>query len=258
MTIDFHSEKNRYTYASRKAHDGWAKAILDVVDPRGARIADVGCGGGIYSNAWADLGVAAVVGIDFSEQMVIAARENAQQRLNVSFQQGSAENTGLPSENFDVVFERALIHHLQDFDDCFAEAYRLLVAGGKLIIQDRTPEDVQIPGSSEHIRGYFFELFPRLTEFETKRRPKDERVHDALLKAGFSNIESKNLWETRKVYDHFDLLAQDLRGRTGRSILHELDDGEIEQLIEHIGNQIDKSQAIFEKDRWTLWAAKKV
>jgi hypothetical protein len=87
---------------------------------------------------------------------------------------------------------------------------------------------------------------------------RDERVRDALLKAGFSDIESTNLWETRKVYDRFDLLAQDLRGRTGRSILHELDDGEIEQLIEHIGNRIDKSQAIFEKDLWTLWVAKKV
>ncbi|MDV2657678.1 class I SAM-dependent methyltransferase [Pseudomonas aeruginosa] len=258
MTIDFHSEENRYTYASREAHGGWAKAILDVVDPRGARIADVGCGGGIYSNAWADLGAAAVVGVDFSEQMVIAARESAQERPNVSFQKGSAENTGLPSENFDVVFERALIHHLQDFDECFAEAYRLLAAGGKLIIQDRTPEDVQIPGSAEHIRGYFFELFPRLTEFEIKRRPKNERVRDALLKAGFSNIETKNLWETRKVYGRFDLLAQDLYGRTGRSILHELDNSEIERLIEHIGNQIEKSQAIFEKDRWTLWVAKRV
>ncbi len=256
MTIDFHSEKNRYTYASREAHDGWAKAINNVVDPAGARIADVACGGGIYSKAWADLGAATVVGVDFSEQMVIAAREH-QKRPNVSFQRGSAENTGLPSANFDVVFERALIHHLQDFDDCFAEAYRLLATGGKLIIQDRTPEDVQIPGSSEHIRGYFFEFFPRLTEIEIKRRPKDERVRDALLKAGFSDIESRNLWETRKVYDCFELLAQDLRGRTGRSILHELNDGEIEQLVEYIGSKIDKSQAISEKDRWTLWTAKK-
>src|SRR5690606_31622582 len=154
MAIDFHSEKNRYTYASREANTDWAQAILEVANPRGCRVADVGCGGGIYSNAWADLGAASVIGVDFSEQMVIAARENARERRHVSFQQGVADRTGLASDRFDIVFERALIHHLQDFDSCFAEAYRLLAPGGKLIIQDRTPEDVQIPGSPEHIRGY--------------------------------------------------------------------------------------------------------
>ena len=36
MAIDFHSEKNRYTYASREADTGWAQAILEVTNPRGA------------------------------------------------------------------------------------------------------------------------------------------------------------------------------------------------------------------------------
>ncbi|CAN5228511.1 hypothetical protein BH10PSE6_BH10PSE6_39730 [soil metagenome] len=48
MTIDFHSEANRGTYARRDADTGWADAMTAIVDPAGRRVADIGCGGGIY------------------------------------------------------------------------------------------------------------------------------------------------------------------------------------------------------------------
>ena len=64
------------TYTGRQADAGWVEAIRRIVDPAGKRVADIGCGGGIYSRAWHALG-AEVVGVDFSEQMVAAAREQA-------------------------------------------------------------------------------------------------------------------------------------------------------------------------------------
>jgi 2-polyprenyl-3-methyl-5-hydroxy-6-metoxy-1,4-benzoquinol methylase len=76
MAIDFHSRSNRSTYTGRQADAGWVEAIRRIVDPAGKRIADIGCGGGIYSRAWHELG-ADVVGVDFSQQMVAAAREQA-------------------------------------------------------------------------------------------------------------------------------------------------------------------------------------
>src|SRR5262249_9808097 len=79
--------------------------------------------------------------------------------------------TGLPMASADIVFERALIHHLGDLKACFAEARRVLVPRGTLIVQDRTPADVDLPGSPEHLRGYFFERFPRLGDVERTRRP---------------------------------------------------------------------------------------
>src|SRR3954470_601792 len=79
----------------------------------------------------------------------------------------------LPAASKNVVFERALIHHLKDYKACFAEAHRVLVPGGSLIVQDRTPDDVELPGSPEHVRGYFFERFPRLLAVELARRPTD-------------------------------------------------------------------------------------
>ncbi|WP_454691952.1 class I SAM-dependent methyltransferase [Achromobacter aloeverae] len=257
MSIDFHSQKNKYTYAGRTADDGWARAIGAAVDPRGKRVADVGCGGGIYTRAWDDLGAGQVTGVDFSEQMVAAAREKAQDRPRLSFQVGTAQATGLAAESVDIVFERALIHHLRDYDDCFAEAYRLLAPGGVLLVQDRTPEDVAIPGSPEHIRGYFFDCFPRLGTVEAGRRPTDGKVREALGRAGYTAVESATLWETRKTYARFDDLAQDLANRTGRSILHELSDEELQTLIAFIGERTGRAEPIQEKDRWTLWIARK-
>ncbi|MBR8657680.1 class I SAM-dependent methyltransferase [Achromobacter sp. Marseille-Q0513] len=257
MSIDFHTEQNRYTYAGRVADEGWARAVLTVVDPRGKRVADIGCGGGIYSRAWAGLGAASVIGVDVSAQMVAAAREKSAGMSGLAFQQGTADASGLADASADLVFERALIHHLPDYDACFAEAFRVLAPGGLLLVQDRRPDDVALPGSAEHLRGYFFERFPRLLAVETGRRPTDERVRASLARGGFQDIASQPLWEVRKTHDDVAALEADLLGRTGRSILHELDDAELRELTAFIGERVGAVRPIVEKDRWTLWAARK-
>jgi len=255
MAIDFHSRANRSTYASRQADTGWRAAIQRIVDPSGKRVADIGCGGGIYSRAWRELGARTVTGVDFSQAMVDAAREQAAGLSDITFQQGDAAATGLPPASADIVFQRALIHHLKDYGPCFAEARRALAPGGTLIVQDRTPDDVRLPGSAEHLRGYFFECFPRLLAVETGRRPTDTAVRAALDATGFTKAEMSVLWEVRKVHDGWQALKQDLTNRTGRSILHDLSDEELAELILYIGKRLPADGPIVEKDRWTIWSA---
>jgi ubiquinone/menaquinone biosynthesis C-methylase UbiE len=221
----------------------------------GQRVVDVGCGGGIYALGWQALGASSVVGVDFSEQMVAAAREQATGLSDISFHRGEATATGLPAHSADIVFERALIHHLPGYEPCFAEARRVLAPGGTFIIQDRTPEDVALPGSPEHLRGYFFECLPRLLAVENARRPSDEAVRAALTATGFRAIDSRPLWEVRKTHETRDRLRQDLANRTGRSILHDLDDRELETLIAYIEARIPGNGPLVEKDRWTVWSA---
>lgn len=255
MTIDFHAKANRATYTGRHASAGWGDAMRGIVDPVGKRVIDVGCGGGVYSLGWQELGAISVVGVDFSEQMIAAAREQAAGLSDISFHHGDAAATGLPPHSADVVFERALVHHLPSYDSCFAEARRVLVPGGTLIVQDRTPEDVALPGSPEHLRGYFFECFPRLLAVEKARRPTDAAVRGALGAAGFRVIESRSLREVRKTYATRDLLRQDLAARTGRSLLHDLDDRELETLIGFVEARLPAHGPIVEQDRWTVWSA---
>jgi hypothetical protein len=57
------------------------------------------------------------------------------------------------------------------------------------------------------------------------------------------------------VYPHFAAFAEELQGRTGRSILHELSDEEMTELIALIAKQLPHEEKIVEKDQWTIWWA---
>ncbi|MGG3468776.1 methyltransferase domain-containing protein [Neobacillus pocheonensis] len=258
MGIDFHSQENRVTYTTRTANHSWINAIKDLVPIENiSKAVDIGCGGGIYSKALSDMGVSMVTGVDFSEPILEGARENCKEYKNISFKHGSAFESGLATNSADLLLERALIHHFEDLPACFDEAYRILKEDGFYIVQDRTPADCLIEGSDTHIRGYFFEVFPRLMEKETKRRHDSQTVVEGLRAAGFKDIQEITLWETRKLYETRDQLLQDLSERTGRSILHELDNNELKLLLNHIDEAIKRETNIVEKDRWTIWKAVK-
>lgn len=260
MSINFHDEKNKMTYALRKANASWSEDIESLLPPgkHFIRAADLGCGGGIYSKALVDAGVESVVGVDFSQAMLNGAVYNCKDYETISFQLGSAVETGLDDEAFDLVLARALIHHLDQIEDTFNESYRILEKGGYFIVQDRTPEDVLMPGSEEHIRGYFFEKFEKLKITEVRRRHTSDQVKKALATAGFTLEKEVPFWEVRATYPSKMRLKEELRHRIGRSILYELDDYELEELIEFIDQSLTKERNIVEKDRWTMWIARKL
>lgn len=257
MTIDFHSKHNRGTYASRYADPSWKQAMLGIVDPCGTTVADIGCGGGIYARAWQELGAASVIGVDFSSRMIEDAREANADLKDVTFCEGDASSTGIPDNSVDIAFSRAVIHHLAELGPAFAEAHRILRPGGTLIVQDRTIEDVEHPPSSEHLRGYFFEVFPRLLDTERARRPVTADVTECLRDTGFTGVVTIPLSEQRVTYQQWADVEADLRGRTGRSILHELTDEELETLIAHIRGRLNGSFPLTEVDRWTVWTGRK-
>ncbi|MFB5660939.1 class I SAM-dependent methyltransferase [Alteribacillus sp. HJP-4] len=258
MGINFHSEDNRGSYTTREADASWVAAMKELVSYQDiAKAADIGCGGGIYSKALADMGANSVTGVDFSEAMLKGASEYCWDRKNIRFHYGTAFASGINANELQLVLERALIHHIKDLRACFQEAYRILGNGGVYIIQDRTPEDCLIKGSDSHIRGYFFEKLPRLKDIETKRRHAAPTVIHALKEAGFHNIEQRKLWETREIYSSKTQLLKDVEERTGRSILHELNEEELTNLLQHLDQSITREETIVEKDRWTLWKAVK-
>lgn len=258
MGIDFLNEKNKYSYTTRNADTSWKETIKELVPVNKVKNAgDIGCGGGIYTKALADMGIGTVTGVDFSDTMLEGAKENCKDHENIRFQSGTAFATSLPKNSQDLILERALIHHLTDMESCFSEAHRVLKKGGYYIIQDRTPEDCLLAGDASHIRGYIFEVFPKLLKNEINRRHSSQRVMEKLTEAGFYQIEEVKLWETRKIYGHKQSLLEDIRKRTGRSILHELTDEELNLLINHLEQVLPEQTLIVEKDRWTVWKAVK-
>lgn len=256
MPIDFHEEKNRMTYTTRSADESWVSMIQNNVDVNGKQVVDIGCGGGIYTKSFGDIGALHVTGVDFSLEMIKGASQNCINYDNVLFVHGDAYDTKLPESKYDIVLERALIHHLDDLNSCFKEANRILKNGGVLIVQDRTPEDCLMPGNESHLRGYFFEKYPKLVDKEIARRYDSLKVRNTLESNGFRLFSERQIWEKRRIYNDVEALRQDLQGRTGRSILHELTNDELKELIRYIESKIDDCQLpIIEKDSWTMWFA---
>jgi ubiquinone/menaquinone biosynthesis C-methylase UbiE len=205
----------------------------------------------------ADMGAAYVTGLDFSKELLEAADRSSEGYPQIEFVHGNAYETCREGEGYDLVLERAVIHHLDQLPAAFAECFRMLRPGGFCLIQDRTPDDCLLPGSSTHIRGFFFEKFPDLAEKEISRRYSSAAVQSALKEAGFSSVKEISLWEVRKKYSDISGLRLDLLERTGRSILHELNDSELAELVEHIENRLTDAGEITEQDCWTIWLAVK-
>jgi ubiquinone/menaquinone biosynthesis C-methylase UbiE len=254
VSIDFHDDANRRTYSGREADASWREAVLGLVKPVSADVVDIGCGGGTYTRAWHDLGAATVTGVDFSGPILDAARESHGDLTGVGFHSGEATATGLPDASADIVFERALIHHVPDLAAVAVEAARLLRPGGVLLIQDRTPEDVAQAGAPSHPRGWLFDVFPRLLEVEKGRRRSVPTVSDELTSAGFAEVSATSLWETRRRYADREEYLAEIATRTGRSILHELSDAELSRLVDELRRRIPEGPLV-EEDRWTLWRA---
>ncbi|MEE6451162.1 class I SAM-dependent methyltransferase [Gottfriedia acidiceleris] len=257
MAINFHDAQNKKTYTTREADQSWIQLMRDTVDLFGKDVVDLGCGGGIYSKALSKLKVNHVTAVDFSEEMLKGTAENCKDYGNISFSKGDAYDTKLPSSNYDVILARALVHHLDNLNACFSETNRLLKKNGMLIVQDRTPEDCLLPGDNSHIRGYFFDLYPKLKTKEIARRYDTQEMHSALESAGFHIEKTVKLWETRRIYADLESLQSDLLLRTGRSILHELTDKELKQLVKYINKKLQHQSTIIEKDCWTIWFARK-
>ncbi len=100
------------------------------------RVVDLGCGWGTFAFALSDR-VAEIVGVDFSERSIqICERRKAEESTsNVRFLCADAADTGLEPAGFDVVLAADLFEHLypEDSRRVAAEAYRLLVPGGRFV-----------------------------------------------------------------------------------------------------------------------------
>ncbi|GAA0362992.1 class I SAM-dependent methyltransferase [Bacillus horti] len=258
MNMDFHDRKNSSSYTNRQIDTLWLDTIKGLVEVKDKKVLDIGCGGGLYSACFAQLGAKQVIGLDFSAEMVKTAENENMYPDIVSFRQGNALDIPLEEGQADLILERAVIHHIKESDllTCFSEAHRVLREQGTFVIQDRTVEDCFLHGSHEHIRGYFFEKFPHLKDTELKRRHTSEAVTHALEKAGFKHIHEQHIWEERRKYLSMDQLREDLLARKGRSLLHALSDHELDELVTYIEDQV-KDFPLVEKDRWTIWKAEK-
>jgi len=119
-------------------------AWIDGLAPlAGKRVLDVGCGGGILSEAMARLG-ASVTGIDLSEKPLrVAELHLLESGLSVSYERISAEDLcKTQAETFDVVTCMELLEHVPDPASSVAACARLARPGGRVFFStiNRNPK----------------------------------------------------------------------------------------------------------------------
>lgn len=107
--------------------------VEEILKFPGGKILDVGCGNanlfGLLPNGKYELH-----GIDFSENMILEAKNNC--RVEASFSVGDAEKLPFEDDTFDIIVCNASFHHYVHPNEVLREMHRVLKDGGKLLIGD--------------------------------------------------------------------------------------------------------------------------
>lgn len=115
--------------------DAWAQPMRDHLGPTPLRVLELACGTGEVTRLVHDLGHD-VTALDFSEAMLAVARAKHAGKPRLRFLLADAGQTMEPSASYDAILCRHLVWTLTEPETAFADWFRLLRPGGRLLIYD--------------------------------------------------------------------------------------------------------------------------
>jgi 2-polyprenyl-6-hydroxyphenyl methylase / 3-demethylubiquinone-9 3-methyltransferase len=157
----------------------------------GLTIADIGCGGGILSEALAQLG-AKLTSVDPSPNNIAVARRHSQgSGLEIDYRNSTAEAVAHAGEQFDIVAALEVLEHVDGQPGFVATLASLVKPGGLLFLAtiDRTPKSYlfAILGAE-----YVLRWIPRGTHnYEKFVRPNE--LSGWLRKAGLREVDRSGM-----------------------------------------------------------------
>jgi len=98
----------------------------------GARVADLGCGSGVFTDLLNQLGCEAI-GLDISPKLIELGKAKYPA---VEFLEGDVEHLPFPDASLDGILLSGLVHHLPNPALCASEAFRVLKPGGRFVAFD--------------------------------------------------------------------------------------------------------------------------
>ena len=165
--IDLDREQNEVDY--RMKRDRIGAAVSSLGPPRGRTLLDAGCGAGMITGCFVELGYE-VTGIDFAPNAVELAR--ARHGNGVRWHT-SALHEFDPGRRFDVVACIDVLLHITDdsiFEATLVRLASLVADGGALVVQDHLVEPSQVArkvaASESHVRWRSIEEYRRALEPE--------------------------------------------------------------------------------------------
>jgi ubiquinone/menaquinone biosynthesis C-methylase UbiE len=171
----------------------WVPILIDCAKiEAGHRVLDIGCGTGGFTRAIAGMASATVTGIEISERFIEFARDApAPKRGAVAWKVGSAESLPVTEGSFDRAVLSLVLHQLANPQLAVAEAFRSLVADGRVVVRTVAPEDVaaRVP----------YRFFPSMSAVDTDRMPPLDEVEGWLKDAGFVVTERRRVLRSKKL-----------------------------------------------------------
>jgi ubiquinone/menaquinone biosynthesis C-methylase UbiE len=188
--------------------------LLEELDVRNKRVLDIGCGIGGPAFVLAEKYGANVVGIDIESEVVARARRSAKELeidTRCEFLLVEPGPMSFPDDSFDIVLSSGVIMQIEDKQQVFEEALRVLKPGGVLTSYDWMKPDREF---SDDMR-YWFKM-ERLT-YDMKTFAE----YEALLRdAGFMEIQlsDRSDWYRRKVKKEYEQIQRELFPRMVQSL----------------------------------------
>ena len=176
--------------AHRRIHPRVVALLASGLRPE-SRVLEIGCGTGNYLAALHDSIGCECVGLDPSPEMLSQLR---MRDLPIRAIEGRAEQMELLEGEFDLVYSVDVIHHVDDRDAAFREAYRRVRNGGRLCtvtdsewtIRNREPQSM---------------YFPDTIDVELRRYPSIEVLRLELTRAGFGSLDEQTVEHSYEITD---------------------------------------------------------
>lgn len=193
LTIDAAVTYDAIAEYTLSPNETWVRqGLIKQIGGKPRRILDLGCGTGsttlMLKQAFRE---AEVIGLDLSPYMLVMADYKAKKSgFNLKWRQGKAEATGLAPASFDLVTASFLLHEIPPSvaQAVLRECFRLLVAGGQVIILDTNQKLLR---QSQWLVEFFQD--DKIKEYA------NESIEAWMGSAGFAGVQTEDLWIVHQV-----------------------------------------------------------
>ena len=127
LSLNYSKNRQSFTATDKEVFSN----ILKIGGVKNKSILDFGCGDGVYSVKFIEMGARSVVGTDTSSEMIKLAKER--EVKNIKFIKTVGNLLPFKDNQFDIVFSNFVFHHIKKLESSLVEILRVLKKKGILI-----------------------------------------------------------------------------------------------------------------------------
>ncbi len=191
---------------SFKQHDIWRnRTNKEIFVHDNSDVLDLCCGTGDWTIQLSKMNKKAnIIGLDFSENMLLVAKQKTAHIKNISLTQGDAMNLPYDDNSFDIVTIGFGLRNLPDYQAAIHEVYRVLKPGGQFVILETSNPKNKIVGSLFNF--YFGRIMPMFGQLIAKSGDEYkwlyESTRDFVSKEELKQMMKNSKFTNIKVISH--------------------------------------------------------